>query len=128
MLGDKLTDFALVLAGGAMGSALRYVVTLLPHGGNTTFPLKTLFVNALGCFLIGLIAIYIQHHIHQQLIALFLITGFLGGFTTFSTFSYETAVLLHDGYIRTAILNILISTGLGLISVAAGMLAGMYIR
>lgn len=128
MLSGKLSGLALVLTGGALGSGLRYLITLMPQQNDNLFPLKTLFVNALGCFLIGFITMYIQNHTHQQAIALFLITGFLGGFTTFSSFSYETALLMQNGYFRTAFLNIFVSTALGLISVAAGMFSGFFVR
>ena len=119
----------LVLAGGALGSLMRYFISQVAHYQTSSpFPYKTLIINALGCFLVGLITIRFQHNSSHQMIKLFFITGFMGAFTTFSTFSYETVMLYQAGHIRTALWNIGASTITGLIAVISGLWLGNSIR
>ncbi|HNX37890.1 MAG TPA: fluoride efflux transporter CrcB [Candidatus Cloacimonadota bacterium] len=118
-------DVLLVIAGGALGSLMRYLISYFTHYQTSSpFPYKTLIINVIGCFLVGWITMRFQHHQMLNGIKLFFIIGFLGAFTTFSTFSLETVSLLHAGHIRTAILNIFASTFLGLIAVLGGIWAG----
>lgn len=117
-----MQDLLLVIVGGALGSSLRYLVSLISHYQTSSpFPYKTLIINAVGCFLVGFITMRFQHHDMLDGIRLFFVIGFLGAFTTFSTFSYETIVLYQAGHIRTAILNIFASTFLGMLAVLGGM-------
>jgi CrcB protein len=89
---------ALALA-GAIGTLARYWLTGLVHRfGKETFPLGTLVVNLLGCFLIGIVMYLVREH--ESLtpeMRVVLIVGLLGGFTTFSAFGYETLELLRGG-------------------------------
>ncbi len=118
-------DALLVIAGGALGSLLRYLVSILTHyNTNSPFPYKTLIINVIGCFLVGYISMRFQNHAMLNGIRLFFIIGFLGAFTTFSAFSLETVMLYQTGHIRTAVLNIFASTFLGLIAVIGGIWAG----
>src|SRR5512141_2437962 len=84
--------------GGAVGSTLRYVFEpLVQRSSHSGFPFGTLVVNLVGCFLIGVLA---QHYMNTQanpVIRAAMITGFCGGFTTFSAFSLETVGLLRGG-------------------------------
>ena len=122
-------DILLVLAGGALGSTLRYYVSILTnYNTRSPFPYKTLLVNILGCFLAGFIAIYFEHHSRHDHLRLFLIIGFIGAFTTFSTFSLETLMLYQEGHLKTALLNIAVSTVACLVSVTAGFLAGSAVK
>jgi len=88
-----------VALGGAVGSALRYGTTLgATRVFGTSFPFGTFIVNVLGCLLAGLIfGIAEQRTGLSPLVRLLLLTGFLGGYTTFSTFTLETVTLLQDG-------------------------------
>jgi CrcB protein len=125
----SMQDVLLVIAGGALGSFLRYCVTLISHYQTSSpFPYKTLIINVIGCFLVGFLAMRFQHHANHQMIRLFFITGFLGAFTTFSAFSYETVILYQTGHVKTALLNILASTFSGVLAVVAGMWIGITMR
>jgi CrcB protein len=112
----------LIAVGGAAGSVLRYLIGgrvqhFAPHG----FPLGTLFVNVVGCFLIGvLIRQFMNIQSHNYLRAL-LVVGFCGGFTTFSAFSMETVGLIEGGEYPRAIAYIALSVVLCLTATFAGM-------
>src|SRR5579875_2829003 len=91
--------FFIIGLGGAIGSFLRYCTGLLFAKSHlSAFPYATLTVNITGCFIIGLL--FSSSEKYQWLSVnwrLFLITGFCGGFTTFSTFAYENIKLLQEG-------------------------------
>jgi CrcB protein len=107
--------YLLVMLGGALGSLLRYALGAWVQGFlGPGFPWSTLFVNALGSFLIGVV---VRHSLEGALSGearLFLAMGVLGGFTTFSTFSYEALILLQDGEVLKALAYVLASLFLGL--------------
>ena len=86
---NVLVDFLAVFAGGGLGAALRYALSLLANGNMWA----TLSVNALGSFLIG----FFGGFVHAPTARLFLMAGFCGGFTTFSTFAKENVLLLAEG-------------------------------
>lgn len=105
--------------GGAIGSILRYAISLIPC--RSTFPLLTLITNILGAILIGYITgLAIEKNLSQNTI-LFLKTGLCGGFTTFSTFSLEAHSLLQNGHYGYAIVYILLSLAGSFIGVVCGM-------
>jgi len=112
----------LIALGGAAGSVLRYLIGgraqhFAPHG----FPLGTLFVNVVGCFLVGmLVRQFMNIQTHNYLRAL-LVVGFCGGFTTFSTFSMETVGLIEGGEYPRAIGYIGLSIALCLTATFTGM-------
>ena len=114
----------LIAIGGAAGSVLRYLIGgrvqhFAPHG----FPVGTLFVNVVGCFLIGIfIRQFMNIQAHNYMRAL-LVVGFCGGFTTFSTFSMETVGLIEGGEYPRAFSYILLSVVLCLTATFAGMTA-----
>jgi CrcB protein len=124
--------FKLILlagAGGFIGSALRYSVTLIMNGRFTYgFPFATLTVNVLGSFIIGvLIGISINKGAGHDFFLtnpwkVFLATGICGGFTTFSAFSVETFRLFDHGESTLALIYIATSVILGLVGVFAGVL------
>jgi CrcB protein len=85
--------------GGAIGSMLRYAAALWTvERLGPGFPWHTAAINVIGSFLIGVIAVYSQSGIGlSPYMSAFVVVGILGGFTTFSTFSYDTVTLMADG-------------------------------
>lgn len=106
-----MKELVVVFLGGGVGSALRYWLSGSVYRFiRPTFPYGTLVVNVGGCFLIGfLMAIFEERFVVQPLLRLFLTIGILGGFTTFSTFSFETIELLREGSTAGGLYNILFS-------------------
>lgn len=119
-----MSKVLMVGAGGFIGAILRYSVSLyMAKIGQFDIPLGTLLVNALGGFLIGAI---MEFSLSTELISpelrLFLTTGILGGFTTFSTFSYETVALLSDRAYMLGFLNVVLNLFLSVFGVVLGRL------
>lgn len=110
-------------AGGALGSVLRYLVTLVTvERIGPGFPWHTAGINVVGSFCIGVAAVYAQSSIGFSPPArAFVIVGVLGGFTTFSTFSYDTLTLINDGAGGLAALYCIGSVALGLLAAALGV-------
>ena len=111
----------IALAGGA-GSLCRYLMWRAITQPDGIFPPGTLTVNILGCFCIGLLAKMVNHDV----LRLTLITGFLGGFTTFSAFSLETLNLFRNGMISTAVLYVTASNAGGVLAAWAGWRVGHF--
>jgi len=104
-------------AGSFIGGVFRYLLSLLIQTKTTTnFPLGTLTVNIIGCFFIGIVfGIFAKGQMSHEW-KLFLATGIIGGFTTFSAFSIETFTLFREGYAGYALLYVLASVLLGLLA------------
>ena len=121
-----MKDVLFVALAGALGTLSRYGLSGAAQKINgTSFPYGTLVINVLGCLLIGFIMqIGLNTDIIPRSLRVIMTLGFLGAFTTFSTFSYETVTLLQDGAWLQACLNIAANVGLGLIAVLLGMFAG----
>ncbi len=120
-----LINTLLVIIGGGIGSACRYLFSLLAvkwFGNN--FPIGTLGVNLFGCFLIGLSFSLASRNIISPTIRLLLMTGFLGGLTTFSTYGLESANFIGNGAILTALTNIAVNNLGGLALVFLGLWLG----
>jgi CrcB protein len=116
-------NYLIVFLGAGVGGAARHGVNVLSARlVGTGFPTGTLVVNALGCLLMGLIAgtFAFRGHLPQEM-RLFLTTGILGGFTTFSTFSLDAALLWERGETGLAALYVGASLLLSLAGVAAGL-------
>lgn len=91
--------------GGFLGSIARYKMggVILHHSGSWRFPLSTFVINVMGCFAIGALAALVEHRdFFSADTRLFLFTGLLGGFTTFSAFGYEGFFLLRRGELGVA--------------------------
>jgi CrcB protein len=114
-----------VAAGGAVGAVLRYLATTFMHGWlGRGFPWGTLSVNVVGSLLMGVCFVWLSEHGSAQRAAdarLWLMTGVLGGFTTYSAFSLETLALLEAGLPYRALYNVAASVAGCLAAVAAGM-------
>lgn len=117
-----IQGIVLVAAAGAAGAVTRYLVGLgAVRLLGPQFPFGTLLVNVLGCFLLGLILEVEQNTaLVSHPTRLFLAVGFLGAFTTFSTFGYETFSQLQSGTVRLALLNASANLLLGLGAVWLG--------
>lgn len=101
-------------AGGFVGTAFRYLISLIPLNETTVFPIKTFIINMIGCITIGIIAMAVSKNteMNPQMV-LFLKVGLCGGFTTFSTFALETADLMKNGHMGAALLYIVLSVLVG---------------
>jgi fluoride exporter len=112
-----------VLIGGGIGSVLRYLVCRAAerHVGDS-FAWGTTFVNLAGCLLIGFIAGLIDRAILPRAYRVLIITGFLGGFTTFSSFTLESVRMILDGSLGKGLANIGVNVVLGLTLTLAGLL------
>ena len=113
-----------IAIGGAAGSVLRYLVGgAVQRAGGVPFPIGTLAVNVIGGFVIGALT---QHYMNLQtspVLRVALITGFCGGFTTFSAFSLETVGLFDGGEYVKAAAYIVLSVTLSLTATVAGIAA-----
>jgi fluoride exporter len=114
--------YAWLAVGGALGTMSRYAVSGWVVHRYGPSPLGTFTVNIVGAFLIGLILVIAQDRfLIRSDIRVFLTTGFLGGFTTFSTFMFETMELVEAGSLERAVLNAGGSLAAGLVAVWLGM-------
>jgi len=120
----ELQLIAVVFAGAGLGGSLRHLVNrAVPLAVSLHFPLSTLLVNAVGSFAMGLLAGWFAHRGQggDQALRLFLTTGVLGGFTTFSAFSLDAAVIWERGALGTAFAYVAGTLILTLAGVFAGL-------
>jgi CrcB protein len=117
------TTIFLVMAGGSLGALARYGTGLLAvKYFGIRFPYGTLIVNLTGCFLIGIcFALVDKTNWLSPSTRLFLMTGFLGALTTFSTYAMETIVSFQSGTISIAVFNFLLNNMLGFTLVLSGI-------
>ncbi|MEZ4864612.1 MAG: fluoride efflux transporter CrcB [Caldilineaceae bacterium] len=118
-----MSKFIMIACGGAIGALCRYWVgtTVTNLTGGIPFPYGTMTANLLGCLLIGLLAgLDFTHKLFTLETRLLIFTGFLGAFTTFSTFSSETILLVQSERLLYASLYVISSVGLGLTAVWLG--------
>jgi len=124
-----IAQLALVGCGGFIGSSLRFALHSLIHRliPYSQFPLGTLGVNVLGCLLIGYLGGIAEHR--QALDAsmrLFLLVGVLGGFTTFSTFAYDSLTLAQNSQYSGMLLNVVLQVVVGFSAAWLGLAAARY--
>jgi CrcB protein len=118
-----VSPVSLVALGGAIGAVLRYLTGLgiLRMLGHTEFPLAILTVNVIGSFLMGAFVVVAAQKGLTHLSPL-VMTGMLGGFTTFSAFSLETVTLLERGETSWALVYVVLSVGLSVGGLFLGVL------
>jgi CrcB protein len=118
--------FVLIGLGGVLGANARHLVSIWAvRRFGISFPVGTFLINASGSLAIGLLATVIQTSFGNSSDARFLLlTGFLGAYTTFSTFAYESVILIREGEIRAALFNSLGSAVVGIAGCLIGIAAG----
>ena len=121
-----MKEIAVAFLGGGLGTVFRYWLSgSVFRFLSPTFPYGVLLVNTIGCLLIGfLMAVFEDRFVVQPLLRIFLTIGILGGFTTFSTFSYETISLFREGSALVGLANIFFSVSGCLIATWIGTLIG----
>ena len=112
-----IRNLLLVALGGAGGSVLRYLLSNI----NTSFPWGTFAVNVLGSFIIGLLVGLMSKGVLSPEMKLLLVTGFCGGFTTFSTFANESFSMMKAGVVLLTALYVGASVIIGILAVWGGM-------
>ena len=128
-MGGAMGEGAIILAvasGGALGAVLRYFLSGWAQIlGGARFPWGTLAVNVLGSFVIGvLMAAFLEHATTSPVTRAFWVIGVIGGFTTYSAFSYETVTLLSVGDWTAGGVNVLANLVLGVAAAFVGIRLG----
>lgn len=121
-----MKNLLFVMLGGSFGSGFRYLVALfVKRQIEISFPIATFIINITGSLLIGIIlGYYSKDNNHNEQLKLLLATGFCGGFTTFSAFSFENLNLMQTNQTGTAFIYIGLSLFVGILAVWLGMMIG----
>jgi len=121
-LHDRMKLLLVIGAGSFVGGMARYLISLsIQARFLSSFPYGTLTVNVLGCFLLGVVYALTDRGNLGEEWRLFLATGILGGFTTFSSFSHETVAMLRDGQAQNALAYVGTSVMVGLVATYLGI-------
>jgi len=116
-----------VAIGGAIGAVMRYIVSgVVYRFSSPVFPWGTLFVNSMGCFLIGLLSGIFERKIVSANVKAFILIGIIGAFTTFSTYTLETFNFLKENEIKLACINIALNNLVGILFVIAGFITAKF--
>ena len=118
-----IKNLILVAIGGASGSVLRYLIHwIVSKKTFSTFPYQTFIVNIIGCLIIGILVGYLAKNQSQnETLKLLLITGFCGGFTTFSAFGLENVNMIQNQNYQLAFIYTSLSLVLGILAVSLGI-------
>lgn len=130
MTPSSTTPWLAVMVGGAAGAAARYGVgiTMARLAPRAALPLGTLTVNAVGCLLFGFVWGLLERTSGApKVVVLLTLTGFMGAFTTFSTFAFETVGLFQSAGARGAAINLVLHNGLGMLLMVVGLLVGRWV-
>ena len=125
-LTERLLPFVLVGVGSFVGGNLRYLLgRWVGSAVDTRFPLATFLINVGGSLVLGFVSGLVSQKAvpNADAVRLALGVGLCGGFTTFSTFEFETHALLEDGLWLTALANVLLSVVAGLVALRLGLVA-----
>jgi len=119
-------ELLLIALGGGMGAVLRHLVgELVLRLAGGSFPFSTLVVNVSGCLLFGgLAAMFASPHALREELRGMLLIGFLGGYTTYSTYAWQTVMLADEGAWGKALANLLMTTTLGFAAIWVGYRVG----
>src|SRR5512135_1600212 len=117
-----MMNYIMVFIGGGIGSVARFAMAAwIGQRWGRSFPLGTFVVNITGSFLIGfLMTLMAERFLENPQWRLLLVVGGLGGYTTFSTFQYETGKLVMDGELGYAALNMVLSVAVGFVALKLG--------
>ena len=120
---ETLTKILSIGIGGAFGAVARYLINVSPLASMfEKFPFPTFFINITGSFLIGCLLIFMTDKIVVgDNFRMALIVGFLGAFTTFSTFEMEIYGLMKDRFFATSLLYLILSVAVGFVGLVAGV-------
>ena len=123
---ETALKIASVAVGGAFGAVARHLINISPLATAAgKFPLPTFIINVTGSFLIGLLFVFFGERMEvSENVRLALIVGFLGAFTTFSTFEMEIFSLARERQTMMAVLYLLLSVVVGFVGVSAGVALG----
>jgi CrcB protein len=125
-LGVRIIDYLYIGIGGFFGAIARYVIGgWIMSSGRFIFPMGTFIINVTGSLLLGLLfGVSVKHLALDGSLRVFVGIGFLGAYTTFSTFSLETMRLIESGSFNLALLNVFASVLVSLLAVYMGLLLG----
>ncbi len=117
-----MINYLVVFVGGGVGASARFALgTWIGQRWGRSFPLGTFIINVSGSFVIGLLmTLLAERFTENPQWRLLLVVGFLGGYTTFSSFEYETGKLVTDGEFMYAVLNVVLSVTAGFVALKLG--------
>ncbi len=126
---EAMETFLLISGGAVLGANLRYWMSdFITQHIHTAFPFGTLIINASGSFILGLlVTLAAEQFVVDSRLRLIFIVGFLGAFTTFSTYSYESINLILKGQVMSGLVNLFGSALVGIAAVGAGIYVGRII-